>query len=149
MRAFGDRGEKVSIISNYGRSFGSYDHDKLIERANRVVCKHCGGKLVTALIVYDIYGGAGEELYCPHCQKQEFGVEQEIYSLAEYYVDNFQFNYFYDMEENEVNFRLNVAKVADMLSWMLKNVGLLTKDGLKNEIPDYAYFKHRRRDKSE
>ena len=53
------------------------------------------------------------------------------------------------MEENEVNFRLNVAKVADMLSWMLKNIGLLTKDGLKNEIPDYAYFKHRRRDKSE
>ena len=76
-------------------------------------------------------------------------MEKEIYDLAWYYVENFQFNYFYDMEENEVNFRLNVAKVADMLSWMLKNIGLLTKDGLKNEIPDYAYFKHRRRDKSE
>ena len=76
-------------------------------------------------------------------------MEKEIYDLAWYYVENFQFNYFYDMEENEVNFRLNVAKVADMLSWMLKNIGLLTKDGLKNEIPDYTYFKHRRRDKSE
>ena len=76
-------------------------------------------------------------------------MEKEIYDLAWYYVENFQFNYFYDMEENEVNFRLNVAKVADMLSWMLKNIGLLTKDGLKNEVPDYAYFKHRRRDKSE
>ena len=139
----------MSIISNYGRSFGNYDHDELTERAKRVVCKHCGGELVTALIVYDIYGGAGEELYCPHCQRQEFGVEKEIYDLAWYYVENFQFNYFYDMEENEVNFRLNVAKVADMLSWMLKNIGLLTTDGLKNEIPDYAYFKHRRRDKSE
>ena len=53
----------MSIISNYGRSFGSYDHDELTERAKRVVCKHCGGELVTALIVYDIYGGAGEELY--------------------------------------------------------------------------------------
>ena len=123
----------MSIISNYGRAFGNYDHDELSERAKRVVCRHCGGKLVTALIVYDIYGGAGEELYCPHCQRQEFGVETEIY----------------DMEENEVNFQLNVAKVADMLSWMLKNVGLLTNDGLKNELPDYAYFKHRRRAKSE
>lgn len=142
-----EAGDSVSIIMNYGRSFGNYDHDELVERSKRAVCKRCGGELVTALIVYDIYGGAGEELYCPKCQQQEFGVEREIYELAEYYVETFQFNYFYDMEENEVNFRLNVAKVADMLSWVFKNVGLLDAEGLKNELPDYELFKKRRRSK--
>lgn len=136
-----EAGDGVSIIMNYGRSFGNYDHDELVERSKRVVCKHCGGELVTALIVYDIYGGAGEELYCPHCQQQEFGVEKEIYELAEYYVENFQFNYFYDMEENEVNFRLNVSKVADMLSWFLKSLGLLDNNGLKKRIPNYEEIK--------
>ncbi len=130
----------MSIIGNYGKKFGNYNHDELMERAKHVVCKQCGGPLTTALIVYDIYGGAGEELYCPHCNRQEFGVEKEIYDLAEYYVENFQFNYFYDMEENDINQQLNIGKVADMLSWIFKNVGLLDKNGLKEAAPDYKYY---------
>ena len=130
----------MSIIGNYGKKFGNYNHDELMERAKHVVCKQCGGPLTTALIVYDIYGGAGEELYCPHCNRQEFGVEKEIYDLAEYYVENFQFNYFYDMEENDINQQLNIGKVADMLSWIFKNVGLLDKNGLKEVAPDYKYY---------
>ena len=128
----------MSIINNYGGSSTTHlDHDILVERAKHCVCKQCGSDLVTALVIYDIYGGAGEELYCPHCKRQEFGVEKEIYRFAEYYVANFQFNYFYDMEENDLNERLNIAKVADMMSWMLKKLGLLDSNGLKHEIPKY------------
>ena len=122
------------------KTYGSYDHEELIKRAKHCVCKRCGGPLTNSLIIYDIYGGVGEELYCPHCQKQEFGVEKEIYDMAEYYVENFQFNYFYDMEENDVNFELNVAKVADMMSWILKNLNLLDDNGLKDNKPDYEYY---------
>ena len=127
------------------KTYGSYDHEELIKRAKHCVCKRCGGPLTNSLIIYDIYGGVGEELYCPPCQKQEFGVEKEIYDMAEYYVENFQFNYFYDMEENDVNFELNVAKVADMMSWILKNLNLLDDNGLKDNKPDYEYYLRRRR----
>ena len=137
----------MSIISNYGQKYSSYDHDTLVKRSKHVVCKQCGGPLTTALIVYDIYGGAGEELYCPNCQKQEFGVEKEVYDLAEFYVENFQFNYFYDMEENDVNFQLNVAKVCDMISWVLKNINLLDENGLKNNLPNYEYYLRRHKKK--
>lgn len=127
------------------KRFGSNDHEELRSRATHCVCKQCGGKLTNTLVIYDIYGGVGEELYCPHCEKKEFGVEKAIYDLAEYYVENFQFNYFYDMEENDVNFQLNVAKVADMMSWLLKNIALLDSDGLKDIAPDYEYFQKKRR----
>ncbi|MBO5140257.1 MAG: hypothetical protein J6A10_09760 [Peptococcaceae bacterium] len=135
----------MSIIGNYGGSNGSHSHEELVKRKEHCVCKQCGGELKTALVVYDIYGGAGEELYCPACDKQEFGVEREIYEMAEYYVENFQFNYFYDMEENDLNEQLNIGKVADMLSWMLKSIGLLDQDGIKNDNPDYELWKKRRR----
>lgn len=135
----------MSIIGNYGGNHGSGSHEELLERKKHCVCKQCGGNLETALIVYDVYGGAGEELYCPNCQKQEYGVEREIYEMAEYYVENFQFNYFYDMEENDLNEQLNIGKVSDMLSWMLKSIGLLDQDGIKNEVPDYELWKKRRR----
>ncbi|MFR6290326.1 MAG: hypothetical protein ACLUKQ_02625 [Peptococcaceae bacterium] len=134
----------MSIIENYGTARHGHDHKELEERVKHVVCRQCGGPLTTALIVYDVYGGAGEDLYCPNCKKQEFGVEKEIYDLAEYYVTNFQFNYFYDMEENDLNGQLNIAKVTDMIAWILKNIDLLDKTGLKNVAPNYEKIKSRR-----
>ena len=105
------------------------------------VCKHCGGKLSTSLVIYDIYGGVGVELYCPRCEKNDFGVEPEVYALAEYFVQNFQFNYFLDMEENDLNEQLNIAKIADILSWLLKSLDLLDSCGLKQQPPDYRHLK--------
>ncbi len=133
----------MSIINHYS-GYGAQskeDTDALTQRSKRCICKKCGGKLTTSLIIYDIYGGAGMELYCPHCQQTEFGVEPEIYEIAQYYVENFQFNYFLDMEENDLNEQLNIAKVADMLSWLFKNLGLLDHNGLKNTLPDYQFYK--------
>ncbi len=121
------------------------DEAELKERAKHVVCKRCGGELTPSLVIYDYYGGAGMELYCPHCERAEYGVEKEIYDMAEYYVENFQFNYFYDMEEGEMSDELNIAKVADMITWQLKSIGLLDKDGLKHCEPDYEKYLERRR----
>ena len=135
----------MSLINHYGNKQNHFSHEELVERKKHCVCKQCGGELDVALIIYNKYGGSGEELYCTHCQKQEFGVERLVYQMAEYYVENFQFNYFYDMEENDVNFQLNVAKVADMISWIFKNVDLLDQNGLKEKIPDYEYYLSKRK----
>ena len=117
------------------------DIEKLEKRAKRCVCKRCGGKLKTSLIVYDIYGGAGVELYCPNCEATEYGCEPEIFEMAAYFVEHFQFNYFLDMEENDLNEQLNISKVADMLGWMLKNMGLLNEDGFIDGKPDFDFYK--------
>ena len=119
----------------------SPEQERLTERASRCVCKHCGGKLSTSLVIYDIYGGVGVELYCPRCEKNDFGVEPEVYALAEYFVQNFQFNYFLDMEENDLNEQLNIAKIAEILSWLLKSLDLLDSCGLKQQPPDYRHLK--------
>ena len=132
----------MSIISNYS-GYGvtsKEDIDSLTARSKRCVCKKCGGPLTTSLMIYDIYGGSGVELYCPKCQQSEFGVEPEIYEMAQYYVENFQFNYFLDMEENDLNEQLNIAKIADMLSWVLKNLGLLDGNGLIETLPNYKFY---------
>ena len=135
----------MSLINHYGNTQNHFSHEELVERKKHCVCKRCGGELDTALIIYNKYGGAGEELYCSKCQQQEFGIEKIAYDMAKYYVENFQFNYFYDMENNEVNFQMNVAKVADMMSWILKNLNLLDENGLKENPPDYEYYLHKRR----
>ena len=124
-----------------GATTGKNDRVFLEERAKRCVCKSCGGELKPSLVIYDIFGGAGVELVCPKCDKKEFGIEPEIYKYAEYYVQNFQFNYFYDMEENELNEQMNISKVADMMAWLLKKLGLLDNNGLKQEIPQYDNYK--------
>ncbi len=127
-----------------GQGSSETEKEMLKARQERCVCKRCGGKLTTGLVIYDIYGGAGLELYCPKCEKTEFGVEKAVYDLAEYYVENFQFNYFYDMEENDLNTQLNISKVADMITWILKNIDLLDDHGLKTGLPDFEKFKRRR-----
>ena len=117
------------------------DQALLLARSERCVCKHCGGKLTTSLVIYDIYGGVGLELYCPHCAQNDFGIEPEIYALAQYFAENFQFNYFIDMEENDWNQQLNISKVADIMSWLLKTLGLLDQSGLKDQLPHYDLSK--------
>ena len=59
----------MSLIGNYGNKQSNFTHEELLERKKHCVCKQCGGELETALIIYNKYGGAGEELYCPNCQK--------------------------------------------------------------------------------
>lgn len=105
------------------------------EREKRCCCKQCGGALEIRVIIFNKYGGAGAELYCPACEKIEFGTEPEIYRAAKTFVDEFGFNHFLDLEENERTYMLNIAKVCDILGWGCKEWGILDKKGLKIPLP--------------
>jgi hypothetical protein len=106
----------------------------LQERRERCICKLCGGKLEIRLIIYNQYGGQGVDLYCPTCQKVEYGIEPEIYAWAKEFVEKFEFNYYLDMEENQRNHQLNIGKVCEIGAWLFKNAGLLNEEGLKKEV---------------
>ena len=104
-------------------------------RMKRCVCKQCGGELKMKVVVYDPYGGHDVEMICEHCHKIEYGTEKEIYNLASKFIDEIQFNYFLDMEENERSELLNTAKVCEMFSWLLGEIGLIGDDGIKRDTP--------------
>lgn len=109
------------------------DEIMILERQKRCVCKMCGSKLEIRMIIYNQYGGQGLDLYCPNCKQIDFGVEPEIYALAESFVDDFEFNYYTDMVEDKRNRGLNIGKVCDISVWLLKKWGLLDENGIKQD----------------
>ena len=98
-------------------------------RAKRCVCKYCGGKLELRRIAFSDYGEARSELYCPVCQRIEFGTEPEIYQGAAYFVDNLEFNHYPGLDDNEKTRRMNIAKVCEIMAWGDKNIGILSEEG--------------------
>lgn len=102
-------------------------------RANRCVCKQCGTRLEAKVMIYNRYGGAGLELYCPHCRKIEYGTEPEIYHIASDFVDNVEFDYFVEMEEGQRRIELNIAKVCEILNWVYRKTGFLTSTGIHRD----------------
>ena len=116
--------------------------EKMVERAKRCVCKICGSELKIELIIYNKYGGQAYELFCPQCQRIEYGTEKEIYNLAKNFVENVEFDYFIEMEEGKRKFELNVAKICEVLSWTLRELKLVDGHGIKiNTICDLEYPK--------
>lgn len=105
--------------------------DRMQIREKRCCCKYCGGSLEIRMVIFNKYGGAGAELYCPNCEKIEFGTEPEIYEAAKIFVDEIGFNHFLDLEENDRTYKLNIAKVCDILSWGCNHWGILDESGLK------------------
>lgn len=110
------------------------EYQEMKNREGRCVCKQCGSPLQIQLVTYNRYGGQGIELYCPKCQRIEYGTEPEIYKLARKFIDSTEFNYFVDMVEDERNIRLNTAKICEILTWCCREAGILYKDGFKNEL---------------
>ena len=98
-------------------------------RAKRCVSKYCGGKLELRRIAFSDYGEARSELYCPVCQRIEFGTEPEIYQGAAYFVDNLEFNHYPGLDDNEKTRRMNIAKVCEIMAWGDKNIGILSEEG--------------------
>lgn len=96
--------------------------DILKEREKCCVCKMCGGPLELRLIIHNQYGGQGLDLYCPACDRLEYGTEPYIYDIAKKFVDRFEFNYYTDMEENTRNYQLNIGKICDIAAWILKEM---------------------------
>ena len=80
-------------------------NEKMLARSERCVCSGCGSRLELHMVIFNQYGGQGIELYCPKCQKIEFGVEAEIYKFAKEFVEGYEFNYFPDMAEGEKTHR--------------------------------------------
>ena len=79
------------------------------------------------------YGGSGLELYCPNCQKIEYGTEPEIYNLASEFVETVEFDYFPDMDDEDRHQKLNVAKVCDILGWIYRRTSVLDETGLHKD----------------
>lgn len=117
------------------------DPQKIIKRTEHCVCKMCGGPLEARIMIYNKYGGQGVEMYCPHCGRIEYGTEKEIFSLAEDFVQNVEFDYFVEMEEGERNYQLNVAKICEVLGWCFRKLGVIDEDGVIKEEP--CHFDYR------
>ena len=114
--------------------------EKMQERLGHCVCKFCGGDLEIKVIIYNKYGGQGLEMYCPNCQKIEYGTEKGIYRLAKDFVENVEFDYFPDMEEGKRSFELNVAKACEVLSWGLRRLEVMDEKGIKeNPVCNFDY----------
>lgn len=107
--------------------------DFLDMRAKRCVCKQCGTRIEKKVVVYNRYGGMGLGLYCPKCQKIEYGTEPEIFALAQEFVENVEFDYFVEMEDEKRHEELNIAKVCEILAWIYRRTGVLDENGIHKD----------------
>ena len=111
--------------------------ENLKRRAKRCVCKYYGQPLSLKRILFSDHTDARVEIYCDVCQRIEYGVEPEIYQSAQNFVDDLEFNYYNDLAQNEETYRMNVAKVAEIIAWGYQSGGLLDETGftvpLKNQ----------------
>ena len=99
--------------------------------AKRCVCKYCGGRLRLKRIIFSDHEDARVEIYCDNCERIEYGVEQEIYQSARYFVDELKFNCYPNQDANESTRRMTIAKVCEIMAWENKNLGLLDRDGFR------------------
>jgi len=107
-----------------------YTYEELKDRSKRCVCRHCGSALELKLIIFCQYGGQGVEIFCPQCQRIEYGIEPEIYHLAKEFIEDYDFNYFVDMAEDERNKQLNTAKIGEIFGWLFDRINLCDEKGL-------------------
>ena len=79
-----------------------------------------------------MYGSNPEgrvEIFCTECNRIEYGIEPEIYAIAKYFVDEFEFNVFPNNDDSEKTVQMNIAKVCEIMAWGMKNIGILNADG--------------------
>ena len=49
-------------------------------------------------------------------------------------MDELQFNHYPDLDESETTRQLNIAKICEIATWVLKNMNLLSEEGFYTEI---------------
>ena len=114
--------------------------ERLRKRVSRCSCSYCGGDLELRKVTYSSHEVSKLEVYCSHCKRIEYGVEPEIYEVAEYFVDELSFDYYKDLDNNIRKREMNIAKVSEIIEWGCRNMGLLTENGfvipldLKSEL---------------
>lgn len=107
---------------------------ELKARVNRCKCSYCGSELILRRISY---GNAEEgrlDIFCPSCNRIEYGVEPEIYQIAKYYVDEIGFDYYGELDVSILKDRMNMAKVCEIMQWCCKNLGLVDREGFLAEV---------------
>lgn len=104
------------------------------QRAAHCVCRYCGHPLSLRKITYATYDEAKIELFCEQCNRIEYGVEPEIYKVAEYYVEELGYDHYPNIDNSLQKKRMNIAVICGIIAWGFKNTGLLTKDGFTTEL---------------
>ena len=106
----------------------------LRQRAARCVCRYCGNPLSLRKITYAAYDEAKIEIFCERCGRIEFGTEPEIYQVAQYFIDEIQYDHYPNLDESVRKRRMNIAMICDILNWGFKNTGLLQAEGFTCSI---------------
>lgn len=101
----------------------------LRSRMKRCVCKYCGQPLEIRRINQSNAEAGQIELVCLGCKRIEFGVEREIYASASYFVNDLEFNNYPELEDTEQRRQLNIAKVCEIISWGVQDLGFLRENG--------------------
>ena len=127
------------LLSNAGINFTTQEEmseriKELKERISRCVCRYCGGELSLHKITYAAYDEAKIDIFCDNCDRIEFGVEPEVYKIAEYYVDEMQYDHYPELDNSERKRKMNIAVICDILTWGYKKAGFLDKDGFTTEL---------------
>lgn len=110
----------------------------LKNRMKRCVCKYCGRSLEIRRVNSSSAEAGQTELVCIGCKRIEFGVEREIYDSASYFVDELGFNNYLELEDTEQRRQLNIAKVCEIISWGVRDLGLLEENGFTVPVNRYA-----------
>ena len=98
-------------------------------RGKNCKCKYCGSPLKLRRIMYGSNPEGRVEIFCTECNRIEYGIEPEIYAIAKYFVDEFEFNVFPNNDDSEKTVQMNIAKVCEIMAWGMKNIGILNADG--------------------
>lgn len=117
-----------------GEMIDSRRKSELKERVNRCCCSYCGSPLILRQITAGIVDEGRIEIFCPSCNRIEYGIEPEIYQAARYYVKTLKFDYYPNLDDSERKDRMNVAKISEIIQWGLKNLGLLTAQGFNGVV---------------
>ena len=104
--------------------------ESLKKRTKRCVCKYCGSKLELRKIIYGDIANARVEIFCSECNRIEYGVENEIYRISKYFVEDMDFNAYPDIDYSETTKKMNIAIIA----WGCKNLELMTAEGFKYAV---------------
>lgn len=108
--------------------------EELKWRSKNCRCKYCGAPLRLRRILYGNNPEGRVEIFCTECDRIEFGIEPEIYAVAKYFVDEFNFNIFPNNDVSEKTTQMNVAKVCEIIAWAYKNMGVLGEKGFTIDI---------------
>ena len=111
-------------------------------RKDHCCCKYCGNDLEIRRMTFGTNEDVRVELYCSICEKIEFGVEKEIYAVAEYFVEEMEFQCYFDIEDTALQRKMNVAKVAEIISWGFVHLGYTTEKGFTYPINVPAHALH-------